>query len=163
MEFLYLIFYACQRLQFLDVETNPGGWCPVPAARRILCSNVRSLTVNFSDLTEASSWFLYCCAPRLWSHIYITCRSSWFPDSVALSCCGGKMPRAWGIASYVRDGYGVEMYRMLKFWDPRKRMHMWISVHEDPREWMHMQISKDGDPRRRISVQEYPRMRIFGI
>ena len=24
MDFLYLIFYACLRLRFLDVETNPG-------------------------------------------------------------------------------------------------------------------------------------------
>ena len=47
-----------------------------------------------------------CCALRLWSQICITCRSCWFTDSVALSCCGGKMPGAWGIASYIRDGYG---------------------------------------------------------
>ena len=43
------------------------------------------------------------------------------------------------------------------------RMHMRISVHENPRKRMHMQISKDGDPRMRITVQEDPRMRIFGI
>ena len=27
MKFLYLIFYACLRLRFLDVETNPGPLC----------------------------------------------------------------------------------------------------------------------------------------
>ena len=32
---LYLIFYACLRLQFLDVETNPGLWCPVPTVCRL--------------------------------------------------------------------------------------------------------------------------------
>ena len=46
-------------------------------------------------------WFhlsmMYCCALRLWSQICITCRSCWFPDSVALSCCAG--------ASCPRDGY----------------------------------------------------------
>ena len=31
MEFLYLILYACPRLRFLDVETNPGQQRPVPA------------------------------------------------------------------------------------------------------------------------------------
>ena len=65
------------------------------------------------------------------------------------------------------DVFGLEMYRMPKFKDPRMRMHMRISVHEDQRKWMHMQISKDGDPRMqmqmRISVQEDPRMRIFVI
>ena len=30
MEFLYLIFYACVRLRFLDVEPNPGLRRPVP-------------------------------------------------------------------------------------------------------------------------------------
>ena len=61
----------------------------------------------------------------------------------------------------------LEMYRTLKFRDPRMRMHMRISVHEDPRKRMHMQLSKDGDPRMRISVQKDQRMRmrmrIFGI
>ena len=32
---------------------------------------------------------IYCCALRLWSQICVTCRSCWFPDSVALSCCVG--------------------------------------------------------------------------
>ena len=55
MEFLYLIFYACMRLRFLDLETNHGVLdCPVC---RILCSNVRSLAGNLSDLTVASSQY----------------------------------------------------------------------------------------------------------
>ena len=32
MNFLYLIFYACLRLRFLDVETNPGPGRPVRAS-----------------------------------------------------------------------------------------------------------------------------------
>ena len=62
MEFLCLIFYACPRLRFLDVETNLGPRCPVPAVCRKLCSNVRGLAWNLSDLTVASSQYdiLFC-------------------------------------------------------------------------------------------------------
>ena len=63
MEFLYLIFYACLRLWFLDVETSPGQRPPVPdvcndadsMVATLLSSNVRGLAGNLSDLTEASS------------------------------------------------------------------------------------------------------------
>ena len=54
MEFLYLIFYACLRLQFLDVVTNPGPRRPVPAVCRIRCGNVLGLAGNLSNLTMAS-------------------------------------------------------------------------------------------------------------
>ena len=57
MEFLYLIFYACMRLWFLDVETNPGPLRPFPAVCRILFSNVRGLAGNPSDLTVTSSQY----------------------------------------------------------------------------------------------------------
>ena len=59
MDFLYLIFYGCLRLRFLDVETNPGPRRPVPAVWRILYSNVRGLAANLSDLTMASSQYDY--------------------------------------------------------------------------------------------------------
>ena len=55
MEFLYLIFYACLRLRFLDVETNPGPPCPVPDDCRILCSNVRGLTADRVRPTNLSA------------------------------------------------------------------------------------------------------------
>ena len=35
IDFLYLIFYGCLRLRFLDVETNPGPRHPVPDACRM--------------------------------------------------------------------------------------------------------------------------------
>ena len=57
MDFLYLIFYGCLRLRFLDVETNPGPRRPVAAVCRILCSNVLGLSGNLSDLTVASSQY----------------------------------------------------------------------------------------------------------
>ena len=57
MDFLYLIFYACLRLQFLDVETNPCPRRPVPAVCIILFSNVQGLAGNLGDLTVASSQY----------------------------------------------------------------------------------------------------------
>ena len=89
MDFLYLIFYGCLRLRFLDVETNPGPRRPVPAVCRILCSNVQGLAGNLSDLTVASSQYdILLCSETLVSDI-ATCRRCWFPVSVALSCCVG--------------------------------------------------------------------------
>ena len=52
-----LLFYACLRIRFPDVETNPSPRGPVSAVCRILCSNVRSLSRNLSDLSVASSQF----------------------------------------------------------------------------------------------------------
>ena len=43
------------RLRFPDVETNRGPGRPVAASCRILCSNVRGLSGNLSDLAVASS------------------------------------------------------------------------------------------------------------
>ena len=54
---IHLFFRACLRLRFPDVETNPGPRRPVPPVCRILCSNVRGLSRNLSDLSVASSQF----------------------------------------------------------------------------------------------------------
>ena len=110
---LHLKFYSCLRLRFPDVETNPGPRRPVPASCRILCSNVRGLSGNLSDLAVASSQYdvLLCSGP--WSQICVMCQSYWFLDSVALSACAGSAPRARGMAAYERDGYGV--FRQPKF------------------------------------------------
>ena len=54
MGLIYLIFYVCPRLPFLDVRTNMVPRLPVPAVCRILCSNVQGLFGNVSDLTVAS-------------------------------------------------------------------------------------------------------------
>ena len=54
---LHLFFYACLRLRFPDVESNPGLRRPVPAVCRRLCSNVRGLSRSLSDLSVASSQF----------------------------------------------------------------------------------------------------------
>ena len=109
MDFLYLIFYGCLRLRFLDVETNPGSRRPVPAVCRILCSNVRGLAGNLSDLIMASSQYdILLCSETLVSdmrhvsEVLVSC----FCRPVLL--CRGKMPRARGIAAYVREGYQAE-------------------------------------------------------
>ena len=53
----YSKLYSCLRLRFPDVETNPGPRRPVAASCRILCGNVRGLSVNLSDLALASSQY----------------------------------------------------------------------------------------------------------
>ena len=57
IDILYLIVYTCLRLRFPDVETNPGSRRPVSTVCRLLCSNVRGLAGNLSDLTVASSQY----------------------------------------------------------------------------------------------------------
>ena len=106
MDFLYLIFYGCLRLRFLDVETNLGPQRPVPAACRILCSNVRGLSGNLSDLTAASSQYdILLSSETLISdmHHMSEVLVPGFGRPVLL--CRGKMPRARGMAAYVRDCY----------------------------------------------------------
>ena len=96
------------------METNPGPRRPVPAVCGILCSNVRGLTGNLSDLTVASSQYdILFCSETLVSdmrHVSELLVPS-FGRPVLL--CRGKMPHARGMASYVRDGYGA--FRQPKF------------------------------------------------
>ena len=58
--------YACLSLRFPDMETNPSSRRPVPTVCRLLCSNVRGLAANLSDLTVASSQYdILLCAETL--------------------------------------------------------------------------------------------------
>ena len=67
----HLFFYACLRLRFPDVETNPGPRRPVPAVCRILCSNIRGLSRNLNDLTVSSSQFdILLCSETLVSDMH---------------------------------------------------------------------------------------------
>ena len=109
MEFIYLIFfYAGLRLRFPDVETNPDPRRPVLTVCRILCSNVRGLAGNLSDRTVASSQYdILLCSETLVSdsrHVSELLVPG-FGRPVLL--CPGRMPRARGIAAYIRDGYGA--------------------------------------------------------
>ena len=96
------------------METNPGPRRPVPAACRMLCSNVRGLFKNLSDVTVASSQYdLLLCSETLVSdrrHISELLVPG-FGRPVLL--CRDGMPRARGMAAYVRDGYGA--FRQPKF------------------------------------------------
>ena len=82
-------------------EYITGPRRPVPAVCRILCSNVRGLARNLlcsetlvSDMHDVSEVLVPgFCRPVL--------------------LCRGKMPRARGMAAYVRDGYGA--FRQSKF------------------------------------------------
>ena len=103
MEFIYLIFYACLRIRFLYVETNPVPRRPVLAVFRILCRNVQGLAGNLSDLTVASSRY----------DIRFPVAGSRFRSPCPVLLCRGKMPRARGMAAYLRDGYGS--FRQPKF------------------------------------------------
>ena len=106
IDFLYLIFYACRRLPFLDVETNPGLRRPVPDVCRIICSNVWGLAGNLSDLTVAL-YDILLCSETLVSDMHHVSEIlvPGFGWPVLLS--RGKMPRARGMAAYLRDGYGA--------------------------------------------------------
>ena len=114
MDFLYLIFYGCLKLRFLDVETNPGAHRPVPAVCRILCSNVRGLAGNLSDLTVASSQYdILLCSETLVSDMRHVSEVLVPGFCRPVLLCRDKMPRVSGMAAYVRDGYGA--FRQSKF------------------------------------------------
>ena len=111
---LYLIFYACLELRFPDVETNPGPRRPVPGACRKLCSNVRGLSKNLRDVTVASAQ----CDLLLCSETLVSDRGHMSELLVAgfgrpVLLCRDGVPRARGMAAYVRDGYGA--FRQPKF------------------------------------------------
>ena len=114
MYFLYLIFYGCLRLRFLDVETNPGPRRPGPAVCRILCRNVWGLAGNLSDLTVASSQYdILLCSETLVSDMRHVSEALVPGFGRPVLLCRGKMPRTLGMAAYVRDGYGA--FRLPKF------------------------------------------------
>ena len=96
------------------MQTNPGPRRPVPAVCRILCSNVRSLAENLSEMTVASSHY----GILLYFETLVSFMSHVSEILVPgfgrpVLWCRGKMPRARGMAAYVRDGYGA--FRQPKF------------------------------------------------
>ena len=101
-------FYACLRLWFLDVETNPGPQWPVSTVCRLLCSNVRGLAGNLSDLAMAASQYdiLFCSETLVSDSCHVSeLLVPGFDHPVLL--CLGRMPRTRGIVACVRDGYGA--------------------------------------------------------
>ena len=113
-DFIYHLFNACLRLLFLDVETNPGPRRPVPSVCRILCSNVRGLARNLSDLTVASTQYdKLLCSETLVSDMRHSSELLVPGFGRPVLLCRGKMPRAREMAAYLRDGYGT--FRRPKF------------------------------------------------
>ena len=87
---------------------NLGPRHPVPGACRILCSNVRGLSKNLSDVTVASSQYdLLLCSETLVSdrHHMSEFLVPGFGRPVLL--CWDGVRRARGTAANVRDGYGA--------------------------------------------------------
>ena len=70
-----LIFYACLELQFLDLETNPGPWHPVPGA----CKAFPGSWVTWQWLYSNT---IYCCA-ETWTRTGVMYQ---FLHLVDLSC-----------------------------------------------------------------------------
>ena len=90
------------------METNPVPRRPVPDVCRIICSNVQSLTRNLSDLTVASSQYdILLCSETLVSDMRHVSELLVPGFGRPVLLCRGKMPRARGMAAYVRDGYGT--------------------------------------------------------
>ena len=108
MSTLHLKFYSCLRLRFPDVETNPGPRRPVAASCRILCGNVRGLSVNLSDLAVASSQYdILLCSETLVSDLRHVSELLVPGFGRPVLLCRAKLLRSRGMAAYVRDGYGA--------------------------------------------------------
>ena len=107
-------FYACLRLQFPNANPGRGGLFRLSADYSVvMCSNV-PLAGNLSDLTVVSSQYdiLFCSETLVSDSRHVSeLLVPGFGCPVLL--CRGRMPRAQGIAAYVRDGYGA--FRHPKF------------------------------------------------
>ena len=111
---VHLKFHSCLRLRFPDDETNPGPPRSVPASCRILCSNVRGLSGNLSDLAVASSQYdILLCSETLVSDLRHVSELLVPGFGRPVFLCRGMLPRTRGIAAYVQDGYGA--FRQPKF------------------------------------------------
>ena len=89
MDFLYIIFHACLRLRFLDVETSLDSRRPVSAVCRILCSNVLGLAWKLSDLTVASTQYDILLRSETLVSDMRHVAELLVPDLVVLTCCVG--------------------------------------------------------------------------
>ena len=105
MGLIYQIFYACLRLRFLDVETNPGSRRPVPDVCRILCSKVPAVASSQYDI-------LLCSQTKVSDRRHVSeLLVPGFGRPVLL--CRGRMIRSQVMAAHVRDGYRA--FRQPKF------------------------------------------------
>ena len=92
------------------MEANPGPRRPVPTVCRLLCSNAG----NLSGLTVASSQYdILLCTETLVSDSRHVAELLVPGLGHPVLLCRGRMPRARGMAAYIRDGYGA--FRQPKF------------------------------------------------
>ena len=90
------------------METNPGPLRPVPGVCTIFRSNVRGLVGKISDPTVASSQYdILLCSETLVSDMPHVSEVLVPGFGRPFLLCRGKMPRARGMAAFVRDGYGA--------------------------------------------------------
>ena len=120
MGFLNLFFYACLKLGFRDVETNPGPRRPVSAVCRILCSNVQVLAWNPTDLTVASFWndIRLSSETGLGDVLRVGVAGSqfWSPCLVVLHCAGCPEPKGWRkICTRWKPKFDCRCYEILVF------------------------------------------------
>ena len=102
MDFLYLIFYGCLRLRFLDVETTLARVFLYLRSAEYSVVMCRVWPGTYSDLTVASSQYdILLCSETLVSDMHHVSEVlvSGFCRPVLL--CRGKMPRARGMAAYI--------------------------------------------------------------
>ena len=87
MDFLYLTFYGCLRLRFLDVETTLARVFLYLRSAEYSVVMCRTWPGNYSDLTVASSQYdILLCSETLVSDMHHVLLVS---GSVARSCCVG--------------------------------------------------------------------------
>ena len=93
-------------------RTNPGRGVLFPLSADY-SSNVQGLAGNLSDLTVASSQYdILLCSETFVSYMRRVLELL-VPGFGHPVLCWGRMPRARGMATYVRDGYGA--FRQPKF------------------------------------------------
>ena len=87
------------------METNPAPQRPLPAVCRLLCSNVRGLAENLSDLTVASSGYdILLCSETLVSDMRHVSELLVPGFGRPVLECRGRMSRAHGkAATYEMD------------------------------------------------------------
>ena len=125
MEFRYLTFYSYTRLQFLDVETNPGRRRPLPTVCRLLSNNVQGLAGNLSDLTMASSQYDILLCSETWglryalrvgvagSRIWLSCHV--VPVQDASGPMVGGIHTRWGYGTFHQREFECGCCDMLDF------------------------------------------------
>ena len=120
MKFYSLLQIPSKQLGFVKFQLYIiNGWCTIitnvevtfvalSCSNTLLCSNVRGLAGNLSDLTVASSQYdMLLCSETLVSDMRHVSKVLVRGFCRPVLLCRGKMPRVRGMAAYVRDGYGA--------------------------------------------------------